>query len=127
MKKIFSLFSVAAAMFSLIAVASCDNATNYTKGYKDGIYKVWGHTLTPEMEDTSYVVGDVSSFGLKTGDRALLRLNFFIDNVFGASKAKWDVEKVYDIIESSAITSVDDIDEGDLQSHILGIKLCDLI
>lgn len=121
MKKIFSFFSVAAAMFSLIAVASCDKATNYTKGYQDGIYKVWGHTVTPEMEDTSYVVGDVSSFGLKTGDRALLRVNFFIDNVFGASKAKWDVEKVYEIIESRAITAGDDIAEGDFQSHIFGI------
>lgn len=121
MKRILSVFSVVAAVLAMMCTASCDEATNYTKGYRDGIYKVWGHTVTPEMEDTSYVVGDVSSYGLKNGDRALLRVKYFIDNVFGPSKAKWEVEKVYEVIEPRAITAGDDIAEGDYQSCILGL------
>lgn len=119
MKKI--LQAVAVLFATMTVVTSCDEATNYTKGYQDGIYTVWGHTVTPEMEDTSYVVGDVSSYGLKTGDRALLRVKYFIDNVFGPLKAKWEVEKVYEVIEPRAITAGDDIAEGDYDSYILGI------
>ena len=118
MKKL--LLSLSAVLF-LLFVVSCDKATNTTNGYFDGIFTVYGHTIMPELEDTSYVVGDLSSYGLKTGDRALMRVKYNIDNVYGPLYAKWSVDKVYEVIEPGKITSGDDIAEGDFQSSILGV------
>ena len=119
MRKIFSILSVAVVLFFMFMTASCDKATNYTEGNYDGIFTVWGQTIRPEMQDTFYVVGDLSSFGLKTGDRAEMRVNYYIDNAFGPSYAKWSVDKVYSVIVPEKITSGDDIQEGDFESCIL--------
>jgi hypothetical protein len=117
-------------MVMMLGVTSCDKATNTTSGEFGGIFTVYGNSITPELQDTSYVVGDVSALGLKSGDRAWMRIKYNFDNGYGPYYAKWSIKEVYEIIVPGEITSGTDIADGDYESCIsslvnLRTDLCD--
>lgn len=101
MKKLFNSFLL---MLMLLFAAACDDANNTTEYYFDGIYSVRGEMLLPELEDTFYVAPNIKSMGLATGDRALMRVRCFVDNVFGPNAAQWSVDKVYSLLPAENVS-----------------------
>lgn len=90
-------------MMLLFMFAACDDAHNTSEYYFDGIYTVKGEMLFPEQGDTFYVARNIKSMGLETGDRGLMRVGCFVDNVYGASAAVWNVETVYSLLPTRDI------------------------
>lgn len=109
------------AMVTLLSFAACDDANNTTEYYIDGLYTVRGEMLWPEQQDTFYVAPNVKSMGLNTGDRALLRVRCFVDNVFGPLAAQWSVDKVFSIVPTRSIESVSSADSLQYNSSLVGI------
>ena len=112
------------AMVMLLSFAACDDANNTTEYYFDGLYTVRGEMLWPEQQDTFYVAPNVKSMGLKTGDRALLRVRCFVDNVFGPLAAQWSVDKVFGHIPTRSIENIPAADSVLYNSSFVGITPC---
>lgn len=119
MKKL--LLSTFVVIFSMSFLLSCDDAHNTTTSYYDGLFTVWGESVIPELQDTAFVVGDMSGIGLETGDKALMRVSCLIDNVFGPKYAEWQVDKVYEEIDVNALAALSSSDSTLYTSPILGI------
>lgn len=119
MKKVFlSLLAFSAMMLSFV---SCDDANNTTEYFFDGIYSVRGQMIFPELEDTFYVVDNIEEHGLVNGDRAVMRVNCFVDNVIGAHKAKWSIETVYDVIPTLDVDAAADVNADVYSSPLVGL------
>lgn len=116
-----NLFTIFISVFALCCVFSCDEANDTTSTYYDGLFTVYGESVIPEMHDTAFVVGDLSYLGLQKGDKALMRVSCFIDNVYGPKYARWQVDKLYEKIEKHAITKLSAQDSAEYVSPVLGI------
>ena len=118
-KKLISVFS--AISIITVALISCDDANNTTEGYIEGLYTVWGKTVMPELEDTFYVTENVGTFGLKSGDRGVMRVKYFVDNVLGPKKAVWEIDEVRGLVETYPLTSATQLDSAEYSSPFVGI------
>ena len=119
MKKLFNSFSL--MLMLLFTVAACDDANNTTEYYFDGIYSVRGEMLLPEQEDTFYVAPNIKSMGLSTGDRALMRVRCFVDNVLGPRAAQWSVDRVYSMLPAADVERLSHEDSLQYDSPLAGI------
>ncbi len=119
MKKFFNSFFV--MLMLLFTMAACDEANNTTEYYFDGIYTVRGETLLPELEDTFYVAPNIKSMGLATGDRGLMRVRCFVDNVFGPKAAQWSLDRVYSMLPAESIERLTPEDSLQYNSALVGI------
>lgn len=111
-------------MLMLLSFAACDDANNTTEYYYDGLYTVKGEMLWPEQEDTFYVASNVKTLGLKTGDRAMMRVRCFVDNVYGPKAAQWSVENIYSIIPTRSVETLSASDSLQYNSALVGITPC---
>lgn len=117
MKRFFCGLITFSAM--LAGFVSCDNATNTTEGYYEGIFTINGKRVIPELTDTFYIVNE--TMGLDDGDRALMRLNYFIDNAYGTAAAKWSIGTVYEKNQVDDIVSAQSVSPDEYTSAISGI------
>lgn len=121
MKRFF--YSLMAMFVMAYAVVSCDEANNTTEGYFEGIFTVEGKAVIPEMQDTFYNVKNSASFGLKDGDRAMMRVKYFIDNVYGPQMAEWSIDRVYGRIKTRELTPAALIDSAAFTSPLSDIRM----
>ncbi len=119
MKKFLNSFLP--VLMLLFTMAACDDANNTTEYYFDGIYTVKGEMLLPELEDTFYVAPNIKSMGLATGDRGLMRVRCFVDNVFGPKAAQWSVDKIYSLLPAKAVETVSSEDSLQYNASLVGI------
>lgn len=119
MKKFY--YGIIAAFMAICGVVSCDEANNTTEGYIEGIFTLEQKYVIPEMSDTSYFINNTSDFDLNSGDRALMRIKYFIDNVVGAQRAVWEIDKIYGVIPTRELIKATEIDSTEYSSQIAGI------
>lgn len=119
MKNLVSVFFTV-VVFTL-GVISCDDATDTTEGYTKALFTIGNNTVFPEMVDTFYVVNNIETMGLKNGDRALLRLDYFVDNVVGMKGAKYEIGEVYEVYPVYDIVDANSIDRNEYTSALTGL------
>lgn len=101
------------------AFVSCDDATNTTEGYSEGLYTINGNRVYPELVDTFYIVKE--TMGLEDGDRAFMRLNYSMDNGFGSASIKWEIGTVYEKLAINDIVDTQSVSPDEYSSAITAI------
>lgn len=121
MKKIVSVIFVACAV--ILSVVSCGDLNDTTEGYTERIFTVEGNRIYPELEDTFFVVNNVAAMDLQTGDRAWLRVNYFMDNMLGMNYARYEIGDVIERIPVLELADAASVDEQEYSSPVnLGVE-----
>lgn len=119
MKNLVSVFLTVVAF--TLGVVSCENATDTTEGYTIELFTVGNNSVSPEMADTFYVVDNIETMGLKNGDRALLRLDYFVDNMVGMKGAKYEIGEVYEVYPVYDIVDANSVERNEYTSALTGL------
>lgn len=119
MKKIIGIFATVA--FMAFAIVSCEDPENTTDGYIEGLFTIHGHHVIPETSDTMYYVNNMNEFGLKTGERGIMRIKYEYDSFMGPLTAKWEIGKVYSLIPTRTLTAASEIDEAEMDSYFADV------
>lgn len=99
------------ALVSLVSVVSCGSAEGgFTEErFVDNIFTVNKHTVTPEYSDTSYMVTNMDSYALKTGDRARMILRYYYD-AYSGKMPEWSIYSIDEVIPTRPLLSADAVD-----------------
>ena len=116
------------ALVSLVSVVSCGSAEGgFTEErFVDNIFTVNKHTVAPEYSDTSYMVTNMDSYALKTGDRARMVLRYYFDASSG-KMPEWSIYQVGEIIPTRDIVAKSEINADEYQTPFVGIDYYELM
>lgn len=125
MKKLFLYLSAA---LSAVAFVSCDNPKKeYTQEFfLDNIYTVNKHTVTPEFGDTSYMVSNMNSYPLQTGDRVRMMLRFYYD-AFSGKMPEWEIYAVDEVIPTRPLQARNSVDTTEYATPFIAITYYELM
>lgn len=125
MKKFFGYILLA---LSAILVWSCEPAeSGFTQTiYIDNIFTVNKHTLRPEFEDTTYMMQNMASYPLQTGDRARIIIKYYYD-AYSGKLPEWNIVNVVEKIPTRSITAQDSAMCADFTTPFTAINYYELM
>ncbi len=94
-----------------VCFVSCDSAESGFKQemYLDNIFTVNKHAVIPEYSDTSFMVSNMDSYNLNTGDRARMVLRYYYDANSGRMP-EWSIYSLVEVIPTRRLQSAADVD-----------------
>ena len=124
MKKFFGYILLA---ISAILVSSCEPAdSGFTQTlYIDNIFTVNKHTLRPEFEDTTYMMQNMASYPLQTGDRARIVIKYHYD-AYSGKLPEWNIVQVVEKIPTRPLTAQDTLMYADFTTPFTALNYYEL-
>lgn len=125
MKNLFKQFSLyIAAAVSLVACDPAESEYSF-EDYKEGLYTINKSTITPEFEDTSYIVLNMDEQALNTGDRARLLVRYYYDSNVTKYPER-TIMKVIEVIPTYPIVAQESIDASEYNTLVTSINSYDM-